>query len=373
MRLITFFFVMFLSFSSYSSELVDLDFKNLSPLHSFQLLSDYNNSNVVVSPSFDNDLRLTVKLSVPWSVAFERLLVAFDADYLLVDGVYFIYPAVSDDSLPVYSPVVFDLNFVSPSTVFELFPVLDFEYLLYSDGVSSIVAFMPKERLSDLSNLITVVDVPKKQVMLDFKVFEVFSDSSDFEGLNFNSIADDSVFNLMTSVGSLPVSASLTYDAYNLLISELSSSGSGKVLSNPRVFVFSGKTASISSGSDVPYTVSQGDGQYITNFKSASLALTVSPVVYSDSIFIDLEFIKNEPDFSRSDIPVILTNSFTSSFKLDSTNTLALGGITLSRSSERVSKGFFSKIPLIGRFFTNSSKVVSDSDLLLFVTATIVD
>lgn len=373
MRLMTFFLVMFLSFSSYSSELVDLDFKNLSPLHSFQLLSDYNNSNVVVSPSFPSDLHLTVKLSVPWSVAFHRLLDAFDADYLLIDNVYFIYPAVVDDSSPVYSPVVFDLNFVSPVTVFELFPVLDFEYLLFSDGVSSVVAFMPPDRLSDLSNLIDVVDVPKKQVMLDFKVVEVFSDASDYDGLNFNSMSYDSVFNLMTSVGSLPISASLTYDAYSLLISDLSSSGSGKVLSNPRVFVFSGKTASISSGSDVPYTVSQGDGQYITDFKSASLSLIVTPVVYSDSVFIDLEFIKNEPDFSRSDIPVILTNSFTSSFKLASSNTLALGGITLSRSSERVSSGFLSKIPLVGRIFSNSSSIVSESDLLLFVTATIVD
>lgn len=373
MRLIIL-FVFVLFSSNVFSKSISLDIRNLPVLNSFQLLADYNNSNFVVSPFFDNELLLTVKVSsLDWDIAFDHLLIAANASYVLSDNVYFIYPTVVDDSTPVYSPFVFDLNFVSPVTVSDLFPVLDFEYLLFSEGVSSLVAFMPPDRLSDLSDLISIVDVPKKQVMLDFKVVEVFSDSSDFDGLNFNSMADDSVFSLMTSVGSLPVSASLTYDAYNLLISDLSSSGSGKVLSNPRVFVFSGKTASISSGSDVPYTVSQGDGQYITDFKSASLSLIVTPVVFSDSVFIDLEFIKNEPDFSRSDIPVILTNSFTSSFKLDSSNTLALGGITLSRSSERVSSGFLSKIPLIGRFFSNSSNVVSESDLLLFVTATIVD
>ena len=110
MRLIiVLFFVLFSS--NVFSKSISLDIRNLPVLNSFQLLADYNRSNFVVSPLFDKELLLTVKVtSLDWQVAFDHLLAAANASYVLSDNVYFIYPAVVDDSTPVYSPAVFDIE-----------------------------------------------------------------------------------------------------------------------------------------------------------------------------------------------------------------------------------------------------------------------
>jgi type IV pilus assembly protein PilQ len=170
----------------------------------------------------------------------------------------------------------------------------------------------------------------------------------------------------------------------DLQLSAMQTTGNGKILSSPKVMTMNNKEAKISSGTDIPIrTVSataQTTGGSINTASvqmiSASLALSAVPTITNDNkIAMTITVEKSEPDFSHQvdGIPTITKRNANSEVVMNNGETIVLGGIlTKSESESESGVPLLSKIPIIGWLFKKKSTIENQSELMIFITPTIV-
>ena len=165
-------------------------------------------------------------------------------------------------------------------------------------------------------------------------------------------------------------------DVLDIQLSALEDNGKGKVLAAPRVITQDNQLAVIKSGIEVPYetTIEQGTRQ--TEFKEAVLKLEVTPHVIKDQILLDVVVVKDDVDFTRLVLgePSLTTKELTTKVLVDSGKTVVIGGLIKESKTEGTSGiPFFSKIPVLGWLFKHKGKREDKSELLIFITPTIME
>jgi len=173
--------------------------------------------------------------------------------------------------------------------------------------------------------------------------------------------------------------------ALDFQLSAMQTTGNGKILSNPKVLTLNTKEAKISSGTDIPIqtissTATGAAGSTTTGGVqtiSANLSLSAIPTITNDNrIVMVIKVEKAEPDFSRvvTGIPTITRRSADAQLVVNNGETVVLGGI-LTKSEGESESGIplLSKIPLIGWLFKKKSKFENQSELMIFITPTIVN
>jgi type IV pilus assembly protein PilQ len=169
----------------------------------------------------------------------------------------------------------------------------------------------------------------------------------------------------------------------DLQLSAMQTTGNGKILSNPKVMTVNNKEAKISSGTDIPVrivsaTTVGGSGSTTTagvQTISATLALSAIPTIMNDNrIAMVLKVDKSEPDFSRvvDGIPTVTRRSADTHLIVDDGETVVLGGIiTKSENESESGVPLLSKIPIIGWLFKKKTKQELETELMIFITPTI--
>lgn len=173
--------------------------------------------------------------------------------------------------------------------------------------------------------------------------------------------------------------------ALDLQLSAMQTVGHGKILSNPKVLTLNTKEAKISSGVDIPIqtissTATGAGGSTTTGGVqtiSANLSLSAIPTITNDNrIVMVIKVEKAQPDFSRvvTGIPTITRETADAQLVVNNGETVVLGGI-LTKSEAESESGIplLSSIPLIGWLFKNKSKTENQSELMIFITPTIVN
>lgn len=162
-------------------------------------------------------------------------------------------------------------------------------------------------------------------------------------------------------------------------LSAMVATGQGKILSNPKVMTMNNKEAKISSGVDIPVrvltTTTTGTTAEIKTI-SASLSLSTTPTITSDNrIALNIKVEKSEPDFTRQvdNIPTITKRNANAELVVDDGETVVLGGIyTKSEGQSEAGVPLLSRIPIIGWLFKKKNVYDNQSELLIFITPTIV-
>ena len=161
----------------------------------------------------------------------------------------------------------------------------------------------------------------------------------------------------------------------NIALEALETQGKGKVISSPKVTTADNKEAKISSGRKIPYQVTQAEGNSI-QFVDAELSLTVVPHITSDDkVYMVIDASKNAADFSKlvGDVPTVTTNETHTEVLVSDGDTTVLGGIYENNKTENKKEvPFFSKIPLLGLLFRSYAESDITTELLVFITPTIV-
>jgi type IV pilus assembly protein PilQ len=157
-------------------------------------------------------------------------------------------------------------------------------------------------------------------------------------------------------------------------LSALEAEGKAKIISNPKVITSHNQTAKISQGQQIPYqTISQNYTQI--EFKDAVLSLEVTPVVAKDgNIRLKIKATKDRPTvIAGSPVPGIDKKEATSDVLIKDGETVVLGGIYESEddSGETGLPGL-RNIPLLGWLFRSRSVTNTKSELLIFITPTII-
>jgi type IV pilus assembly protein PilQ len=153
-------------------------------------------------------------------------------------------------------------------------------------------------------------------------------------------------------------------------LSALEKTGKGEIVSQPKVITGDKQKAVIKSGQEIGYQEATSSGATTTSFKEAVLKLEVTPqITPDDRIIMDLVINKDSIQSFVAGIPVIATTELTTRVLVNNGETVVLGGIFENETVDELKKiPFLGDLPLVGRFFRNTSKSDSKTELLIFVT-----
>ena len=152
-----------------------------------------------------------------------------------------------------------------------------------------------------------------------------------------------------------------------------------KIVSSPKVITADQKQATIMQGIEIPYQQSASSGATSISFKKAVLELKVTPQITPDNHIILNLHVRDDQvgqTFVSSggvDVPAIDTRRITTQVLVDDGQTVVLGGILQTTSSNVATKvPWLGDIPILGHLFKNTDRTNDKDELLVFITPKII-
>jgi len=422
----------------YTGEKLSLNFQSIEVRAVLQLLADFTEMNLVTSDTVQGNLTLRLK-NVPWDQALDIILKTKGLAMRQNGNVMLIAPAVEIAARekqeltaqkqlielePLYSEII-EVNFAKATDLATLLASSTEDAsgagvtgFLSSRGsatvdlrTNSLLLRDTADQLVQIRKLITKLDIPVRQVLIESRIVIAINDFTKELGVRFGSSAqsntlgagvtgrleslsinagNDSVSPANPSAMNLNVDLPVTNPAgsialalaklpfgtlLELELSAMQAEGKGEVISSPRVITSNQATAIIEQGTEIPYQEASSSGATSVSFKKAVLSLEVTPqITPDDKIIMDLKVNKDQPVFDpRFTVPSIDTKKVETQVLVENGETVVLGGVyeqTKSDSSSRVP--FFGDLPYVGFLFKTTSKIDNKSELLVFITPKII-
>ena len=148
-----------------------------------------------------------------------------------------------------------------------------------------------------------------------------------------------------------------------------------ETVSNPKLFAMDGETATLTQGTTLIKVIpASGDAAGSTVEIPQNLSITVTPEIVGDSrVKIELTLANDAPGESTGDDVVTNEESLTSIVQINAGDVAVLGGVYKNtRENSETYVPFFSKIPLLGAFFRQTTDKDDKTQLLIFLSANVV-
>lgn len=418
----------------YSGEKLSLNFQNVEIRSVLQVIADFTGLNIITSDTVQGNLTLRLK-DVPWDQALDIILKSKNLDKRKNGNVVLIAPK---DELAAREK----LEFEAKQQIAELEPLVtesfklkyqkaeDMQKVLGGTGggtagsqrilskrgsavidprSNTIFVQDVPSRLDELRRLISEIDVPVRQVLIEARIVIADDKFSRQLGTRFGVTAQragtsnntgvsgdlgtsgDAAANGITGPNSnalnvnLPVvgaagSLALTFlnlgtgPLVNVELSALEADNRGKVISSPRVITSDKQKAVIEQGTEIPYQQASSSGATNVSFKPAVLSLSVTPqITPDDKVIMDLEVKKDSVGQIFSGVPSIDTKKVTTQILVDNGETAVLGGIYEQENRLTTNKvPLLGDIPVLGYLFKSDNKTDNKTELLIFITPKII-
>jgi len=408
----------------YKGKPISLDFKDIDVLDVFVLISEVSGFNVVVDPDVKG--RITIRLeNVPWDQALEVILKNQGLGKEVEGNVMRIanMSKLRDENVlkrqmaeaeEMARPRDTRILYLSYAKAVELEPLVRKVLsrrgeIIVDERTNAMIVVDIPENLEQGVSLIRELDVRTKQVSINAQVVNTTKNFARNLGIQWGGTfaadkyhgnttgyrfpnnmfvdftgEDDSDYavNLPSGQKLLSLKMGNVLDTLKLqaALSASENEGMTKVISNPRVTTADNTPANVESGYDIPYsTVNADTGAQSVAFISASLRLSVTPHITNDRfISMEIEVTKNQPDFANTanaggqGTPIIKNVANTRVLVKDG-ETVVIGGLNETSNGTSQSRiPWLGRVPIIGLLFKNHAKTSTFTDLLYFITPTII-
>jgi type IV pilus assembly protein PilQ len=426
----------------YTGERLTLNFQDLETRAVLQLIADFSGLNIVVSDTVQGSVTLRLQ-NVPWDQALDIVMTTKGLDMRRNGNVIIVAPAEEIaareqaelealQALQTLEPLrseFIQVNYAKAAELAELIQGEDANTLLSDRGsvaiderTNTLLVNDTATSLANVRRLVTTLDIPVQQVLIESRVVIVNDDYSRELGVRFGATAanDNSGNGLigMTGTGlgaasmvgtptigvpagsALPVPVPAAPARYNvnlpvaspagsialailgndylvdLELSALQAEGDGRVVSTPRIVATNQREARILQGTQIPYQESSSSGAATTSFKDAVLSLTVIPqITPDDHIIMDLTVTKDSVGELVSSgnaggfIPSIDKRELQTQVVVADGETVVLGGVYETELRNNVTKvPGLGNVPGLGYLFRKNSQTNNNAELLIFVT-----
>jgi len=166
---------------------------------------------------------------------------------------------------------------------------------------------------------------------------------------------------------------------YAATLNALISDGKANILAKPNIMTIQGKEAVINIGGEVPVpTVSTTNSTTTTSivYREAGIILRYTPRVNKDGFITAEVHTEVSSPMYVEDLKAyrFSKRSADTNIRLKDGQTMVIGGLIGSEDSKSISKiPFLGDVPILGRFFRNEKQSKSESEVMIFLTAHIVD
>jgi len=156
-------------------------------------------------------------------------------------------------------------------------------------------------------------------------------------------------------------------------LSALESDGQGNIIANPRIVTANKTLATIEQGTELPYQSSSKEGSKV-QFRKANLKLEVTPTIEDNHILLEVEISKDSIGMKTEQGFAINTKHLKSKILVEDGGTVVIGGIYLQTEREDIVKiPLLGDIPYFGKFFQHQTKLKDKTELLVFLTPSLID
>lgn len=162
----------------------------------------------------------------------------------------------------------------------------------------------------------------------------------------------------------------------NAQLIALEQKGTASVLAEPQLSTRSGYKASFLAGGEIPYSVATINGVTV-QFKPYGIKLDIEPRVGRNGIIravIESEVSSIDSSMSTASGPALLTRRTKTEFNVNHGETIVLAGLLQRNSSTDIDKvPLLGDIPILGALFRSKRFQNKETELVVFVTPSIVD
>ncbi|MFQ5901585.1 MAG: type IV pilus secretin PilQ, partial [Thermodesulfobacteriota bacterium] len=408
----------------YTGRRISLDFKDADIQNILRLIAEVSRLNIVAGSDVKGKVSLRL-VNVPWDQVLEIVLKTNNLGMIRDGNVLRIAPLQkiakekaqiladkkAEEQLEDLIVRLISVNYATAGNLQDKVKALLSERGSVSVDSRTNVLIVKDTRVGveEAEILVKNLDTPTPQVLIEARIVEAsttFARDLGIEwGIDTAAIANNAqmdLFGNLTSSGlttpsgqsgtknfavSLPASgsagplgamgftfgklggSSLTLD---LRLSAGEVGGLSKIVSRPRIVTLDNKQAKISQGKTIPYQT-VADGSVQTQFFDATLDLTVTPHIAPDgSVMLKIKASKNSKGEDTAAGPVILKKEASTEILLKDGETTVIGGIVESTESDSASGvPLFKDIPVLGWLFKRQSIANDQTELLIFITPTI--
>ncbi|MCP4877260.1 MAG: hypothetical protein GY896_17510 [Gammaproteobacteria bacterium] len=238
--------------------------------------------------------------------------------------------------------------------------------------------------LDQMEALLIEIDREPKQIMIEAKVLEISLTDNQSYGLDWAKLFDSS-----SATGALgtqglanPLSPGL-FAQYNngnvdLVLNALKERGRLRTISTPKLLAMEGLEAETVVGTEIGYRVTTTINQVTTEsieFLESGIILKVTPTVdRSGRIMLDLFPEVSTGVVSDDGIPSKSTTRVSTRMLVPDGKTVFLGGLIQHQiNNTREGVPGLGDVPIIGGLFSNRSKSVTSTEIVILITPRIVD
>lgn len=246
-----------------------------------------------------------------------------------------------------------------------------------------------QEKIDQIHEMVFRLDKVTPQIIIGAKVVEVTKEFSRSIGIGWNlsnstvsgfvddfdiSVNDPSGTGIAGEFSFFRLFGS-SVTALNAKLEASEEQGDARIVSSPRILTLDNKKAMIKQGFEVGYSAGADDnGNPTIEFKDVDLLLEVTPHVTPDQrISMSIHLTKNDISGYAGDVPSLTTNEAETELLVNNNDTVVIGGVVkVTKTNDDDGLPFLTGIPVLGALF--GTKTVSDdrSELLIFLTPTIV-
>ena len=408
--------------NKYTGEKISLDFKDADIKNVFRLIADISNLNIIISDNVSGKVTMKIE-NIPWDEALAIILETNNLGRIDSKNITRIetieqikrinheklLAKKSQEDIEELIVKTFDISYAKATDLGQY--IKDMK-ILSTRGSITPFNLTNKLTIQDIpvnvlktEKLIKEQDVPTRQVLIEARIIQsnpsyvkemgvrwggLYSTTHNGDDVTIGgsdagvggTAGDSYLVNLPAAAGAGSggaISFGFIKDSLSLDVelTALENDNKIKIISSPRILGLDNKEARIKQGVALPYLKLSEEGVTSTEFKDAVLELTVTPkITPSNTIALHIYVTKNQrsSQTGAGNEPGIDVREVETDLLIDSGKTVVIGGIYETTKSHNISKvPFLGDLPYMGRFFRNEKEEDQLTELLVFLTVTVIE
>ena len=405
-------------------EEVSFQFINQPIVNVLRLIAGANELNMVIDEGVEGSITMDLK-RVTLRRALERILHTHNCEYIVDYDIITVKPVRTVYTGGIITKV-YRLKYADAENVAKvikqvvsgdsLVQVFHPEFLSYTEagknrmdknkvaiqGIrrsSTLVVTDRPEKIREVDRVIRELDRPPVQIIIESKLIELAPVNSNELGINWDKTIntmlwgqkilpggdelDYSFLNETPDQNGQWKMANLSAGKYEAVLDFLKEQTDSKLKSNPRLLAMDNEESSISVGTTVPVPRIQrglgGQGDMVTfEYKEVNIQLNVTPHVSNNeeiTMYVNpvIEEITGWVEYLQHRAPITDKRAVNSIVSVKNGDTVVIGGLIKSQRIKTTSKVWLlGSIPLIGKLFQHEKYEDKQTDLMIFITPTIV-
>ncbi len=386
--------------------LVTVNFEDVDIRDAVKILADKAGVNMVVGPDVAALVNLRLA-NVTWEKALDVILKTYNLTYKTEDNLIRIMTldqlTSEDEKVPLVTRIL-TFNFAKANEIKG-----NFQNMLgargridVNDRTNSIIITDIPDNIQKIELAANELDSRTPQVVIEALMVDVVVSQDDQLGINWDLVWPDTIEaegadqtgriakrTIEQSFGALAAPGGIIKFGTTLLTNKdlhativaWQQQSRVKILAHPQIMTLDNLTARINLTEEIPYkeqtqSTESSSAVVSTSFKEAGITLEVTPHITTKDNYIYLKIDVKQSfrsGFTPDSQPIIDSRAASTNLLVRNQETAVIGGLRKSNDTFTVNKiPLLGDIPMIGSAFRKRVQALSDTDLMIFVTPTIV-